>query len=142
MNSLCIACRSSSALGYCKKYTYTPVEDNWRSRTFSLMPHGFPFQITPLHLDFPLYILATDLDFQYKLSMASENFGFPVNFVIFEVQMWISRTYDKFHPGFPVKTSLPGLDVPVNLQKYSVDFQYHSLSKNMSSKGGYGYFLH
>ena len=22
--------------------------------------------------------------------------------------MWISRTYDKFHPGFPVKPSLPG----------------------------------
>ena len=60
--------------------------------------------------------------------------------------MWISRTYDKFHPGFPVETSLPGLDFPVNLPKYSVDFQYHSLSKNMSSTGGggggYGYFLH
>ena len=53
-----------------KKYPYTPVEDNWISRTFSLMPHGFPFQIISLHLDFPVYILATDLDFQYKLSMA------------------------------------------------------------------------
>ena len=41
--------------------------------------------------------------------------------------MWISRTYDKFHPGFPVKTSLFGLDFPVNLPKYSGDFQYHSL---------------
>ena len=50
--------------------------------------------------------------------------------------MWISRTYDKFHPGFPVKLSLPGLDFPVNLPKYSVDFQYHSLSKNMSSTVG------
>ena len=44
--------------------------------------------------------------------------------------MWIFRTYDKFHPGFPVETSLPGLDFPVNLPKYS-----HSLSKNMSSRG-------
>ena len=50
--------------------------------------------------------------------------------------MWISKTYDKFHPGFPVKTSLPGLDFPVNLPKYSVDFQDHSLGKNMSSTGG------
>ena len=46
------------------------VEDNWISRTFCLMPHGFPFQITLLHLDFPVSILATDLDSQYKLSMA------------------------------------------------------------------------
>ena len=52
--------------------------------------------------------------------------------------MWISRTYDKFHPRFPVKTSLPGLDFPVNLPKYSVDFLYHSLSKNISSTGGGG----
>ena len=52
--------------------------------------------------------------------------------------MWISRTYDKFHAGFPVKTSLPCLDFLVNF----VDFQYHSSSKNMSSTGGYGYFLH
>ena len=56
--------------------------------------------------------------------------------------MWISRTYDKFHPGFPVKTSLLGLDFQVNLPKYSVNFQYHSLSKNVSSAGRYGYFLH
>ena len=27
--------------------------------------------------------------------------------------MWISRTHDAFHPGFPVKTSLPGLDFSV-----------------------------
>ena len=47
--------------------------------------------------------------------------------------MWISRTYDKFRPGCPVKTSLPGLDFP------GLDFQYHSLSKSMSStKGGGG----
>ena len=41
--------------------------------------------------------------------------------------MCISRTYDKFHLGFPVKKLLPGLDFPVNLPKYSVDsldFQY------------------
>ena len=56
--------------------------------------------------------------------------------------MWISRAYDKFHPGLSIKTLLPGMDFPVNLQKYSVDFQYHSLSKNMSYIGGYGYFLH
>ena len=58
--------------------------------------------------------------------------------------MWISRTCDKFHPGFPVKTSLPGLDFPVNLPKYSVDFQNYSLSKNMFStgEGGMDIFLH
>ena len=56
--------------------------------------------------------------------------------------MWIARSYAKFHPGFPVKTLLSGLDFPVNLPKYSVNFQYHSLSKNMSSTAGYGYLLH
>ena len=54
--------------------------------------------------------------------------------------MWISRAYDKFHPGLSVKTLLPGVDFPVNLQKYSVDFQYHSLSKNMSYTGGVDIF--
>ena len=48
----------------------TPVEDNWICRTFAQMPHGFPFQITSLHLDFQVYLLATGLDFQYKLSTA------------------------------------------------------------------------
>ena len=53
--------------------------------------------------------------------------------------MWISRTYDKFHPGFPVKNSLPGLDFPVNLPKYSVDSQYHSLkAKTCPPRGGGG----
>ena len=50
--------------------------------------------------------------------------------------MWISKTSDKFHHGYPVKTLLPGLDFSVNLPKYSLDFQDHSLSKNMPSTGG------
>ena len=45
--------------------------------------------------------------------------------------------YDKFHPGFPVKTLLPGLDFPVNLPKYSVDFQYHSLRKVFTRNPGW-----
>ena len=31
---------------------------------------------------------------------------------------------------------MPGLDFPVNLPKYYVDFQDYSLGKNMSSTGG------
>ena len=75
--------------------------------------------------------------FPVQIVYGLRNTGFPVNFVIFEMQMWISRTYDKFYPGFPVKTSLPGLDFAVNFSGSPVIFIKQKRVLHM----GYGYFF-
>ena len=50
--------RMKITLGYFRKDPHTPRGGQLDFQNISLMPHGFPFQITWLHLDFQVYILA------------------------------------------------------------------------------------
>ena len=57
--------------------------------------------------------------------------------------MWISRTYDKFQHGFPVKPSLPGLDFFSKFTKILCGFPVPFIKqKHVLHKGGMDIFLH